>query len=82
MGGRFRCGSAGDGCPSNSRRTLWLWSASRVVTNTDVSGAWAAWTQTQLQLEDLQQSGVGCFDLAGSGSAMTGEVSAATPLAC
>lgn len=47
----------------------------------DAGGAWAACTQTQLQLEDLQQSGVECLVSEGTGSAAEG-ASSLTPVAC
>lgn len=50
--------------------------------NMDASGACAACTHAQLQLEDLQQSGVECLDLAGSGSAAAKGALSLVSVAC
>lgn len=61
MGGRIRWGSAGAACPAVGGGGACTRLGTRASLMTACVGTCAPCMQTQLQVEDLQQSGAGCL---------------------
>lgn len=62
MGGRIRCGNAGEGRPVVIARTTLSCAIAEPGTPNHSNAAEACWAQAQEQLPELQQLGAGCFD--------------------